>query len=211
MSQARNTETPLAPLAPGEHRYLAIDGACLPSGMRRLHDLGVNDTPALILADGAHDALAPLGPLLFPLDDGGDLAGHWGNRHPALARAVALHTAMTLEELTGFFRARVQVRLPDDRVTWLRLADATVVARLATAEALLPATFWHRVTHLSYHTGPSAVHHYRPTVQRQDSPEVPRIDGTAVIQPRFRFSEPLVHALSNPREKTPDTPHTEVL
>ena len=216
MNQGWTTEVPFAPLAPGEHRYLAIDGACLPSGIRGLYGLGVSDAPVQVLADGVHDALAPLGPLLLPLDDNRELAGHWCQRHPALVRAVVIHTGMTQDELVAFFRARVQVRLADERVVWLRLADASVVARLANAGNLLPANFWNRVTSLSYGMGQATVRHYQPTVANPGSPETTTVDGTALIQPGFRFSDALAQALSDGsfdhhEEKAPNDPHTEVL
>ncbi len=200
-----------APLAPGEHRYLAIDGASLPAGIRGLYDLGISAPPVQVLADGVHDALAPLGPLLLSLDDNPELTGHWYQRHPALARAVVFHTGMMREEFAGYFRARVQVRLADERVVWLRLADANVVARLVNAETLLPTAFWSRLTGLSYGAVQAEVRHHQPSVARLDSQGVAGFDGAAAIQPCFRFSAALVQALSDTQEKILNDQHTEVL
>lgn len=197
----------LNPVAPGEHCYLLLDGSSFKGGIRQLYEMGLEEPPIMILKDGVHDGVSSLGPMMIPMEANTAMAGHWRDSHPALGKAVVIHTSLPPDGLLAFFRARVQVFAPDGRILWLRLADARVIARIGKADRLLHANFWGGITGVFYRCEGLDIHHYRPEGVNNDGIEHAEDPRSPVVQPFFQFTEELFAAL----EAIPEEKHTEVL
>jgi hypothetical protein len=189
-------------MSKGEARYLLVDGALFPDIKRWLHAHGATELPVAVLADGQYDALAMMGPLLIPLSEDSELAGLWEQGHDNLKTSTILWFNGSCQTLLQWVRARSQIRLPDGRVVWLRLGDATVIKRMLDNVSHTPASFWSGISGLSL-AAPDGVYHYH-----QDDADIFReqLVLADLIEPRFHFDQGLVTAL----EQTTTNEHMEV-
>lgn len=194
---------PFSPSTAAERRYLLVDGATLTEGALWLNRQDPVAAPIPVLADGYYDALSSMGPLLVKLGEDCRLTQLWQERNDQLKTGAIVYLSGTKKMLVQWFRARVQVSLPDGRVVWLRLGDAGILKRLLDNAADVPAQFWTGISGISL-AAPDGFVHARSEIAGQ--PEVPTILAEQ-IEPRFHFSPPLVTAL----EQTSLVEHREVL
>jgi len=193
---------PFPTMAQGEAHYLLVDGALFPDVTRWLDTHGVTEVPVAVLADGQYDALAMMGPLLIPLPKDNGLAGLWQQGHEDLQTATVVRFNGSVQTLVQWVRARSQIRLPDGRVVWLRLGDATIIKRMLENASDIPACFWWGINGLSLVT-PDGFYHYQ-----HDNADKPPAQSVLAdrVEPRFHFTQTLVTALTH----TTTNEHREV-
>lgn len=189
-------------MSKGEADYLLVDGALFPDIKRWFYTQGATELPFAVLADGQYDALAMMGPLLMPLPEDSELAGLWEQGHEDLKTATVLRFNGSLQTLLQWLRARSQIRLPDGRIVWLRLGDATVVKCMLDNVSHTPASFWSGINGLSL-AAPDGFYYYQH--DNLDEPRGPLIMAD-LIEPRFNFDQRIVTALA----QTTTNEHREV-
>jgi hypothetical protein len=193
MTLTLTASKPPFPLPQGDADYLIVDGALFPDIKRWLYTHGTTELPVAVLADGQYDALEMMGPVLIPLPEDSQLAGLWEQRHEDLKTATVLRFNGSFQTLLEWLRARSQIRLPDGRVVWLRLGDATVIKRMLDNVSHTPGSFWSGISDLSL-AAPDGFYHYQH--DNADMPGEPSVLAD-LVEPHFHFDQVLVTALTH--------------
>lgn len=179
-----------------DHRFLLVDGALFPEGLRWFWEQEATESPILVLADGQYDALSSMGPILVPLMNDCHLTSLWEDQNARLKSGAILYVSDTAQTLTRWLRARSKVFLPDHRLVWLRLGDAAILGRLLENHLQAPAHFWSGIDGITLSSSEGFIH---TDMNSTDEPDKPLV-LTDQIEPHFHFSSMLVSALQ--RAKT---------
>lgn len=207
MLQSLTPGDSLTPSQSNRQMFLLFDGACAKHSLRSWYEAGLDVCPMMVLKDGIYDGVSELGPMIADIRSSNALKELWKNNHPIVNRASLWHTSLGESDFIGFMRARVQVVMPDGRNVWLRLGDAKVVSRLATAGHRLPMRFWAHVDSIFFRAPDTSIIQYNPLPGQDEIGHSEDSFLSSKVTPNFNFSSDLISAL----ESSTDTKHREVL
>ncbi|KKN94044.1 hypothetical protein LCGC14_0193080 [marine sediment metagenome] len=125
---------------------ILIDGAGLDNAFGWLYKNYPSHQPRPLLFDIPYVSLMHLGPILIDASEGSALYLAWTQGAEGLRNSVWLETIQPIDQIFSSLQQRLQVRSPDGRTLWLRMADARPLRKAWEVGAEWPAGFWYGIS-----------------------------------------------------------------
>lgn len=178
---------------------LLFDGASRKKALVWLSQTYPEHSLRPLLHGTEYKALADIGPILLDAEEGSALHNAWLQGASDLQHAVWLKTEVALDQLRISLMRRLRILSPDGREFWLRLADARPLLKAWQAQVQWPAGFWYGITEIWLRNQDEPFNAWS-----NDAPEFDCTIATRDINAQITLDWPLLEALAQDKESTPE-------